>query len=271
MFPVLIEIFGIEIHTYGVLVALGVIVGYILALKLAKKEGIHPNAVDFTVMMAVIFGILGARIAFIIEHPEEIKNITDLLAIWKGGVSFYGAFIGGVLGVLIGIYRYKIPVWSAGDVATPSLALAHAIGRLGCTSAGCCYGKPVPVDGPLDPGIHLMDKFPYFYVVFPPGATAPPFVPLYPTQIMEFTGNFIIFLILLLSFPRRPFKGFVFSLYLILYGTERFALEFFRGVTPPIEPIGLTWNQVVSALLVITGILLFFLLSIRNKSVSHGS
>jgi len=270
MFPVLIEIFGIEIHTYGVLVALGVITGYILAIKLAKKEGIHPNAVDFTVMMAVILGILGARIAFIIEHPDEIRNITDLLAIWKGGVSFYGAFIGCAIGVLIGIYRYKIPVWSAGDVATPSLALAHAIGRLGCTSAGCCYGKPVPIDGPLNPGIHFMDKFPYFYVVFPPGATAPPFVPLYPTQIMEFIGNLIIFIILILSFPRRPFKGFVFSLYLILYGMERFSLEFFRGVTPPIGSIGLTWNQVVSILLVITGISLFTILALRSKRVSHG-
>ncbi len=264
MFPTLIEIFGFEIHTYGVLVALAVLTGYILALKLAKKEGISANAVDFTVMMAVIFGILGARIAFIIEHPEEIKSSFDLLAIWRGGVSFYGALIGGIVGLLVGVYRYKISIWSAGDISAISLSIAHAIGRLGCTSAGCCYGKPVPIEGPLDPGIHFMDKFPFFYVVFPPGATAPPFVPLYPTQIMEFLGNFLIFLLLIYLFGKRPFKGFLLSLYLILYGMERFTLEFFRGVTPPIEQLGLTWNQVVSILLILTGISLMILLKTKK-------
>ena len=271
MFPTLIKIFGVEIHTYGVLVALAVLIGYILSLRLAKKEGISANAVDFTVMMAVIFGILGARVAFIIEHPDELKSSFDLLAIWKGGVSFYGAFIGGALGVLIGIYRYKINIWSAGDISVVSLAIAHSIGRLGCTSAGCCYGKPVPIEGPLDPGIHFMDKFPFFYVVFPPGATAPPFVPLYPTQIMEFLGNFFIFLILLYLFGRRPFKGFVLSLYLILYGIERFTLEFFRGVTPPIEQLGLTWNQIVSIFLIITGILLMIILRKDRLKENYGA
>ena len=105
-----------------------------------------------------------------------------------------------------------------------------------------------------------MKDFPFFYIVFPQGSTAPPGMALYPTQILEAVGNFLIFLILILLYRRKVFNGEVISLYAILYGSMRFALEFYRGVTPPIESIGLTWNQVVSIALVLTGILLFVVL-----------
>jgi len=104
------------------------------------------------------------------------------------------------------------------------------VGRLSCWLAGCCYGKPT--DLPIG-------------VVFPPGAVAPAGIPLYPTQVMEATGNFIGFLLLYWLYKRKPFDGFIGAMYLIYYGTERFLLEFIRGVTPPIPGLGLTWNQIV--------------------------
>jgi len=137
------------------------------------------------------------------------------------------------------------------------LALAHSIGRLGCTAAGCCYGRPVPNVEDVSVGIHLMRDFPFFYVVFPAGAVAPQGIPLYPTQLLEAAGNFLIFLLLLFLFRRKSFDGEVFSLYLLLYGAERFALEFYRGVTPPIPGIGLTWNQVATILMMVSAVALF--------------
>ncbi len=260
MFPTLIEVFGVRISTYGVLVALGLITAYFLSLRLARREGIPEDKAESVFIYAAIFGLVGSRIAFILEHPEEIEGLLDIIAVWKGGVSFYGGLAGGIAGVLIAVKRHSLDLWKVADVAAPSLALAHSIGRLGCTSAGCCYGSPVPDAEDVSVGIHFMKDFPFFYIVFPQGAVAPYGIPLYPTQIMEAVGNFFIFLVLLFLFKRKAFSGEVFVVYMILYGAERFALEFYRGVTPPIEGLGLTWNQIASLLMVALGTVLFFLL-----------
>ncbi len=266
MFPVLFEIFGIKVYTYGVLVALGVIIAYLLLIRLARKEGLNVNHVENTVLFALVGGILFARLAYVIEHPENIGSILDIASVWRGGMDFYGGLLGGVLGTIAGIYFYRLPVWKVADMAVVGLSIAHAVGRLGCTSAGCCYGKPVPVDGSITPGLHLMDRFPFFYVSFPPGAVAPPYMPLYPTQLMEFFGLLLIFAVLFFFYRRKPFDGSVFILYMLLYGVLRFSLEFFRGVTPPIEGLGLTWNQVVSLLMVVFAVLLF---AVLRKGRAH--
>ncbi len=266
MYPELIELFGFRISTYGILVALGLIVAYFVSLKLAKKEGLPPEKVEALFIYAVVFGLVGSRIAFVIEHPESVSSPLDLIALWKGGVSFLGGLAGGILGVLIGVKRYSLPLWKVADITAPALALAHSIGRLGCTSAGCCYGRPVPNAEDVSVGIHFMKDFPFFYIVFPPGAVAPQNIPLYPTQIMEAVGNFLIFIILLFLFRRKKFDGEVFVFYMLLYGVERFALEFYRGVTPPIPGLGLTWNQVATIVMMVSAVFLYFFL---RKTPSH--
>jgi len=260
MYPDLIEIFGVKISTYGVLVALGMLLAYFTGIRLARREGIPADRAESVFIYAALFGLIGSRVAFVLEHPEDIGSFLDLFALWKGGVSFLGGLAGGILGGLIAVKRNSLPLWKVADVAAPSLALAHSLGRLGCTAAGCCYGRPVPNVENVSVGIHFMKDFPFFYVVFPGGAVAPQGIPLYPTQLLEAGGNFIIFLILLLLFRRKSFDGEVFSLYLLLYGAERFALEFYRGVTPPIPGLGLTWNQVATILMMILAAVLFFLL-----------
>ncbi len=260
MFPELIDLFGVKISTYGVLVALGLILAYFLAIRLSRRSGIPEDKAEAVFIYAVVLGIIGSRIAFLIEHPEDINSVIDVIALWKGGVSFFGGLIGGILGALLAIKRHSLPLWKVADVASPSLALAHAIGRLGCTAAGCCYGRPVPNVEDVSVGVHFMKDFPFFYIVFPPGAVAPQGIPLYPTQILEAGGNFLIFLILLFLFGKKRFDGEVFSLYMLLYGAERFALEFYRGVTPPIPGLGLTWNQVVTLMMIVSAIALFFVL-----------
>ncbi len=260
MFPEVINIFGLKISAYGILVALGFLVAYFLSIKLSAKEGIPKEKAESVYLWAAIFGVIGSRIAFILEHPEEIEGFLDIFALWKGGVSFYGGLIGGIVGALIAIWRNNIPVWKASDVAAPSLVIAHTIGRIGCFTAGCCYGKPFPYTENTEVGIHFTKEFPFFYIVFPQGAVAPYGIPLYPTQLMEAFGNFIIFLILLLIFKKKSFDGQVFVSYMFLYGLLRFSLEFYRGVTPPIEGLGLTWNQIVSLVMIFSSVVLFLVL-----------
>ncbi len=264
MFPVLFEFFGIRIYTYGVLVALGVFVAYILLLRFGKREQLNTTHLENALLITLFSGIVFARIIYLLEHPEQISRILDIFAIWQGGLTFFGGLIGGLLGALFSIHRYKLPLWKTADLSAMAIAIAHSIGRLGCTSAGCCYGKPIFEDN-ITPGIHLSSKFPFFYVVFPEGATAPPYMPLYPTQLMEFLGLLSIFFVLLFFYKRKPFDGAVFSLYLLLYGALRFFLEFYRGVTPPIDPIGLTWNQIITLLMVISAFALMFVLRHERK------
>ncbi len=248
MCPELFRIGDLVISTYGVLVAIGMIVSFYIALYFSKKENIPEKHIENIFIFSIIGGLIGARVAYIIEHPDQFKSFIDYVAIWKGGIDWFGGFIGGLLTAVFLIKRYKINIWKAGDIAAVSIIIGHAIGRLGCTAAGCCYGKPVPEHSFWE----------HFAIKFPEGSAAPPGLKLYPTQPLEAIGNFLIFGILFFMYRRKSFDGQIFSLYLVLYGAERFLLEFMRNVTPTIQGIGLTWNQVVSIIMIIAGIFLLF-------------
>ena len=130
-------------------------------------------------------------------------------------------FFGGLLAAVpVGIWyvkRHKLPVWKTADIMAPYIALGHAFGRLGCFFAGCCFGSPC--DGPVC--ITFTD----------PHSLAPLGVPLWPTQLMESGGEFLIFGLLLLIRNRKSFDGQLFWLYPLLYSILRFIVEEFRGDT----------------------------------------
>jgi phosphatidylglycerol:prolipoprotein diacylglycerol transferase len=94
MFPTLIEVFGVKVSTYGVLVALGLVAAYLLSMRLARREGIPADKAEAVFIYAALFGLIGSRVAFILEHPEDIESFLDIFALWKGGVSFYGGLAG---------------------------------------------------------------------------------------------------------------------------------------------------------------------------------
>ncbi len=257
MFPEIFKIGDLVISTYGVLVAVGMIVSFYVALHFGKKEGFEEKQIENLFIFTVISGIIGARIAYIIEHPDQFKTLVDYFAVWKGGIDWFGGFIGGVLAVAFLIHKYKLPLLKIADVGGISIVIGHAIGRLGCTAAGCCYGKPVPEHSFWE----------HFSIKFPEGSQAPPGLNLYPTQPLEAVGNFLIFFFLFFLYKRKSFDGQIFSFYLVLYGLERFLLEFMRGVTPPLPVIGITWNQVISLGMVVAGIGVY-LYGLKRKSLS---
>ena len=257
MCPELFRIGDIVISTYGVLVAVGMIVSFYVALHFGKKEGIQERFMENIFAFVIIFGIVGARIAYIIEHPEQFKSIIDYIAVWKGGIDWFGSFIGGIIALAFLLRRYKISFLKVADVGGISIVIGHAVGRLGCTAAGCCYGKPVPEHSFWE----------HFSIKFPEGSAAPPGMHLYPTQPLEAIGNFLIFIFLLFIYRKKSFDGQIFAFYLVLYGLERFLLEFMRGVTPPLPVVGITWNQVVSLGMVLAGIGIY-IYGMKRKSLS---
>ena len=254
MFPQLFHIGNYAIPTYGVLVATGVLVGLWISVRNSARQGIKPeNAWDFGIAV-VLAGILGSKILYILvdwrsyaEHPKEIFSLATLQA---GGV-FSGGLIGAFIVAWWFLRKYQMPALATCDAFSPGLALGHAIGRLGCFAAGCCYGKETTHWW----GVTFTNPVAYANAGTPLGRS------LEPTQLIESAAELIIFGILTWMFARKKFDGQVFGAYLFLYGIARFLIEFLRddpGRGGPYFGI-LSGTQLISIGLVIAGGIIWYL------------
>ena len=219
MFPDLLKVGPLALSFYGLAVALGVLAGLALVSLNAPRRGLDAAVVrDFCVWM-VLAGLAGSRLAYVAFHwPEFTDDWWGIPAYWRGGLMFQGGLAGAILVSPFFLKKERLAFWPTADVLAPSLALGQALGRLGCLSAGCCYGLP------LEPGAA-------WGLTFPPGSQAPAGSPLWPTQPAE--AFFLALLALGLTAAlrserfRRP--GLIAALYLAGAGAIRLVLENFRG------------------------------------------
>ncbi len=215
----------IPIHSYGVMIMVGFLLGLAVARWRARKVLVDPDHITDVAIWALLGGIVGARALYVIEYPEEFSNIGEVFKIWKGGLVFYGGFIGAVLAGLIVIKRRQLQALNALDILVPSVALGQAFGRIGCFLRGCCYGVPVSPDAwygvrfPLPPDCD----------VYSPATGIPPGTPLFPAQLVSSLNLLILFVALSFFWRHRKRMGDVLALYLLLESVQRFAVEFFRG------------------------------------------
>ena len=217
MHPVLIRFGPLTIHTYGFLVAMGFLLGISLAVRQAKKEGIPANKIIDLGFYILLAAIIGSRLFFILINASHyMKNPLDIFKIWEGGLVFYGGVLLAVPTAIWYVKKNGLGIWKTADILAPSSAIAHALGRLGCFAAGCCYGKPA---GSISWSVTFTD----------PESLARIGIPLHPTQLYESAGEFINFLILITLRKYSQFNGQLFMTYLLLYSALRFTVEFFRG------------------------------------------
>ncbi len=226
MHPILFEIPRIEflnwvigpvpIRLYGLMIGLGFIIGVYLAAWQAKREGLNRDRVIDLGVYMLLTAIVGSRLLFVLTNLEHFAaNPFEAFALWKGGLVFYGGLLAAVPVGIWYVKRHNLPVWKTADIMAPSISIGHAFGRLGCFFAGCCYGAPCDTSI----GITFTD----------PHSLAPLGVPLYPTQLMEASGEFLIFTALLLLRRSKTFDGQLFWLYTLLYAVLRYIIELFRG------------------------------------------
>jgi phosphatidylglycerol---prolipoprotein diacylglyceryl transferase len=226
MHPILFEIPKIDlggwtigpipIRMYGLMIGLGFLIAVWLASRRAKKEGIDPERIMDMGVYLLLAAIIGSRLFYVLVNLQEFeRNWLDVIAIWKGGLVFYGGLIGAVAAGIWYVRKHELPVWKTADIVAPYIALGHMFGRFGCFFAGCCYGAPCHTSV----GITFSDAH----------SLAPLGVPLYPTQLFEAGGELMNFLVLLVVYRFRKFDGQVFWLYPALYSVLRFIVEFFRG------------------------------------------
>ena len=216
MLPVLFKIGPLTLHTYGLLAAIGLLTGVYFSARRAAKEGYSWDLTMDLGFYIVVAAVVGSRLLYVIvEYRMFLNDPIRIFKMWEGGLVFFG----GVLAVLPVaawfLKKHKMPFWPMADIFAPYVALAHAIGRLGCLAAGCCYGKPTQS---------------WLGIVFrDPASIAPTNVPLLPTQLFDSANEFGIFLILIALRPHKRFHGQLALLWLILYSVGRFVVEIYRG------------------------------------------
>lgn len=242
------ELFSIGnfvIHSYGMMIGIGILCCALLGTYRAKKKDMNPDAVLDLVIVGVLTGFLGAKVLYVIvEFDEFLKNPRAVLG--SEGFVVYGGIIAGVL-CAMGYCRFKkLNFLDYFDLVMPSVALAQGFGRIGCFLAGCCYGR---------------ETTSALGVIFPEGGLAPAGVKLLPTQLFSSGGDFLLVILLLLYDKKAKHSGDVGAMYLLLYGVGRFVLEFFRADDRGTLGI-LSTSQAISIVIVALSLWLFW----RNKS-----
>ena len=248
-----IDILWLHLPVYGLCWLAGIIVAGGLGFILIKKRKIHHFDYALSALYVIVGALVGSKLLFILVSFQEIIELG--LSIWEvfqGGFVFYGGLIGGFLGLLLYCRIHKIKAFEYMDVYAAVVPIGHAIGRIGCHAAGCCYG--IPYDGPFSVVYTEVD-----------GAHGYLNTPLLPIQLIEALSLALLFVALMILFYRAKKKGVVTAVYFVGYAVIRFVLEFFRGDKERGILFGLSTSQWISILIVI-GVVLYFVLSSRKKT-----
>lgn len=295
MHPILVPLkignMDFSLHTYGAMIALGFIVGLIVALREARRTGVNKYDVLDLVFWVALAGFVGARLLFIVVNapqywyacvdyekfnvlfsppfPLEGPRCFEVLNIFAGGLVWYGGLIGAILAAWLFTRRRKLNFFQIVDVLVPSVALGHGFGRMGCLFAGCCFGRPAGSGFPLA-------------IQFPQGSMAwrhqhdlgiidrlaESSAGVHPTQLYEAFGEVGIFFLLLFLARRKVFHGQLFLIYLGLYPVLRSIIEVFRGDSERgfIIPGILSVSQFISLLVVLAaGIMVVHLHRVHRR------
>lgn len=260
MYPELFRIGSFPVNTYGLLLAVGMLLALFVAARLAARDGLPRERIYDLGLWTLIGGLLGSKI--LMFFTEENVQIFSLDFLRSGGV-YYGGLLGGFFALVLLVRWYKLPFWKVADAFAPGVALGQALGRQGCFAAGCCWGKPT--DSAV--GVHFTDRAHEFTgvpVYGPDGAD----LFLHPTQLYESLTMFVVFGILVFIHRKKRFDGQVLIAYGIIYAIVRFTIEFFRddprgnlfGLT---DLTGLSTSQIIS-LIVAASAVVFMIARLQN-------
>jgi len=254
--PFLINSGPIHARWYGLLLALGVLLAGWIARREFRRRSMDPELAYTIAVWAVPLGLIGARLYHVLTDWDSFSNnYSQIPAIWNGGLSIFGAVLGGMLGCWIGCRRVNLPFWRVADCIAPGLVLAQALGRWGNYFNQELYGKPsdLPWAVKIDPAHRT-----------PPYTDSSTFQPMF---LYESILDVLVFFVLI-WFTRRYWRrvpyGTVFALYVALYNFYRVPLETLKIDTADIF-FGQRVNVWVSGVLVVIGLISFIVLFRRRS------
>lgn len=272
----------IQLHTYGVLVAIGFLIGIVLAVREANRIGANSEQILDLAFWLLIAAMVGARLGYILTHWQQyITNFKKtgpwyqwkIFRLWEGGLLFFGGLVLAILVCWVFVRIYKIDFWKLADILVPSLAIGQVFGQLGSLAAGFGYGKITTASW----GIMMTAKTPM-------GDSS-----LHPTQLYEALAVLALFFLLLWVRSNKKYNGQVFLWYLLIYPIISFGIEIFRGdaCLPALSHAAgvcramiferdltklvadydiLSWSQLFAVVLVAVAIVLFFVRRVQVKS-----
>ena len=258
MYPILFELGGVSVHTYGVVYLFAFLAAIAVTARLATRDGIpFWQMVDVAFMIAIA-GEVGARLTFVIvEWDRFAAGEISVRQFMSGGRVVLGGVIGGVLFAAWIFRRRNLPVAGVLDAVLAGAALGMGIGRLACLAAGCCFGRPTEWWW----GITFSDPVAEQFNGTPLG------IALHPSQIVQATLAFLMFAVLLALHGRRRFPGQVAAAFMILAGISRFVTEFLRGDARGAW-VGVSTSQWIGLVLVAAGSLWWWL-GYRNSTAPY--
>ncbi len=249
----------VPIYSYGVMLGTSLMVGWLLAMRLAKQDGIGQEAAAAIYMWSAIWSIIGSRLLWFITTPGV--PLSELILINRGGLVAYGGMIGGFLASWYGCWRRKIPLLRWADVAAPAVVLGTAITRVGCLLFGCDFGArsdlPWAIRFP-----HGSPAWEHHVQLYGLEKTAPWSYPVHPTQIYESLVGLLLFGLLMLLRRYRRFSGQVFLGWVLGYGVLRSLIETVRDdddrglYTLPFTHVVLSTSQIIGVVSVVLGLVL---------------
>lgn len=242
--PILFQLGFLKVYWYGLFIVLGIIVGLIVALKLAKRSNIASEEVYNLGFYLIIFSLLGARVySVFLDLAFYLQNPFEIIAVWHGGLAIHGAIIGGIITLLVYIRKKQQSFWHWADILAPVIAIGQAIGRFGNYFNQELFGTPtdlawgIPIALQNRPVEYLSHQ--YFH----------------PTFLYESLLNLLNFLILIFLFYRKQKKpGLIFFVYLINYSVIRILMEFLRTDQTP-EILGIRLPILVSIGIILASII----------------
>lgn len=246
VFP-MFELGPLHINMYGIMFALGVLTATLLAAREAEKKNIEKDVIWDLAFYMLIGIIIGARVFYVLFYwPKEIPlTIMGALAIWNGGLAFFGGFLGALTAGYIFVKKRKLNFWLLADIFTIPLLVGHILGRLGDYFTGGHPGK--------------ITNLPW--AVYMDNALR------HPVVLYEIIGLTLIIIILLNARKIKSFDGFLFSAYVMLYSVQRMILDFFRIESTDPRFFGLTPTQNLAIILFISSAIFIWVMfrKTRNK------
>ncbi|WLT32622.1 prolipoprotein diacylglyceryl transferase [Geothrix sp. PMB-07] len=222
MHPVLFEIGSFPLGTYGLLLAIAFFAGTWLAKRQGLLDGLAPSAITDLAIAMLISAIVGSKLLMILVdliNGEPFREVFSLATLRAGG-----AIHGGIIAATA-VFFWKLrkgqglPLRLTGDALVPGVALGQAIGRLGCFSAGCCYGTESHAPWAVTFTNPIAQAF----------SGTPLGMPLHPVQLYNTLANLAVMAVLLVARPKRTFRGQIFALYFLVEGLGRVVTETWRG------------------------------------------
>ena len=264
MYPELFRIGNFPINTYGVFLAIAFLCAILIAVRLARRDGLPSEKIYDLSLWMLLAGLVGSKILMFFTEPEYRENPALFLSLdfLRSGGVWYGGLLGAVLAGYFLMKRYKLPWWKTADACAPGIAIGNFFGRQGCFAAGCCWGKPTS----LPWGVKFTDQGHQITGV-------PTDVYLHPTQLYESFAMLLVFLFLFWLHKRKRFSGQVILAYALLYSAIRFAIEFVRD-DPRGDVLGLTsltglsTSQLISLVVGISALIILILRRRRANSVN---